>query len=63
MEETPQKWYIIKEETGTCEILSAEKIVNIEDTNTPQKWGPFNSINEAIASRVGLIRAGKCQPK
>lgn len=63
MEETPQKWYIIKQETGTCEILPEEKIPNTANPNTMQKWGPFDSINEAIASRVGLIRAGKCQPK
>ncbi|MEM8503438.1 MAG: DDE transposase family protein [Cyanobacteria bacterium P01_D01_bin.1] len=25
-------------------------------------WGPFETQNQAIAKRVGLIRAGKCQP-
>jgi len=28
----------------------------------PQTWGPFSSQEEAIARRVGLIRAGKCKP-
>jgi hypothetical protein len=27
-----------------------------------ERWGPFDSQQEAIARRVGLIRAGKCQP-
>ncbi|WP_442944889.1 hypothetical protein [Nostoc sp.] len=27
-----------------------------------EQWGPFSSPEEAIARRVGLIRAGKCQP-
>jgi hypothetical protein len=27
-----------------------------------KRWGPFASRDEAIARRVGLIRAGHCQP-
>ncbi|MEM6714570.1 MAG: hypothetical protein AAGD09_17225 [Cyanobacteria bacterium P01_F01_bin.56] len=27
-----------------------------------EKWGPYASQGDAIARRVGLIRAGKCQP-
>ncbi|MEB3338482.1 MAG: hypothetical protein VKJ46_13525 [Leptolyngbyaceae bacterium] len=50
-----QTWYIIKQPDGHCEI-----------SPTPQakleQWGPFDSQGEAIARRVGLIRAGKCQP-
>jgi hypothetical protein len=29
----------------------------------PKHWGPFSSREEAIAKRIGLIRAGKCQPQ
>ncbi|MEL6492086.1 MAG: DDE transposase family protein [Cyanobacteria bacterium J06634_6] len=68
-----ESWYIIKQPSGQCEILSTE-IVNASDCETdaalektpqdssPEKWGPFKSQNQAIAKRVGLIRAGKCQP-
>ena len=53
-----QNWYIVKQEDGTCEIVTAtEKPPNTES------WGQFDSQEEAIAKRVGLIRAGKCQPK
>jgi hypothetical protein len=54
-----QKWYILKQENGHCQIISSEK------EKTPaveQIWGPFDSQDEAIARRVGLIRAGKCKP-
>jgi len=54
-----QKWYIVKEENGKCKIVSASEALTFE----PKKsWGPFASQSEAIAARVGLIRAGKCQP-
>ncbi len=32
------------------------------EIETLQQWGPFETQNQAIAKRVGLIRAGKCQP-
>jgi hypothetical protein len=54
-----RKWFIVKEEAGTCSI------VEVEGESAPtdrQYWGPFASREEAIARRVGLIRAGKCQP-
>ena len=51
-----QNWYIVKEHEGHCNI--------IESVTMPSDpyWGPFSSQGEAIARRVGLIRAGKCQP-
>ncbi|MBD2056959.1 transposase [Oculatella sp. FACHB-28] len=55
-----EAWYIVKQSSGQCEILPhppAEK-----DLIGAEKWGPFASETEAIARRVGLIRAGKCQP-
>jgi hypothetical protein len=58
-----ETWYIVKHNHGHCEILSSEQ-VEAENSNLDiaEKWGPFASQDEAIARRVGLIRAGKCQP-
>ena len=53
------KWYIVKDKEGRCQIISAEQTQN-QDLN--HSWGPFDSQQDAIARRVGLIRAGKCQP-
>ncbi len=60
-------WYIVKQPSGACEILPAEQLAtqapdDAENSENPQQWGPFESRSEAIARRVGLIRAGKCQP-
>lgn len=57
-----QAWYIVKRSNEQCEIIPSEQA---EDKQTPdlvERWGPFNSQQEAIARRVGLIRAGKCKP-
>jgi hypothetical protein len=53
-----QKWYIVKRPVGHCEIVN-----NFEDSEVLEKWGPFDSQADAIARRIGLIRAGKCQPQ
>ena len=58
-----QSWYIVKCNQGKCEILPNEQVEGEkEGSDIVDKWGPFDSQNEAIARRVGLIRAGKCQP-
>jgi len=57
----PQTWYIVKQKTGNCKIVSREGESG-DDRLTIEMWGPFNSKEEAIARRVGLIRTGKCQP-
>jgi len=59
-------WYVIKRDDGHCEVLpkapeTAGTKVN-DNQVAPQCWGPFNSETAAIAHRIGLIRAGKCQP-
>ncbi|MFW9258203.1 DDE transposase family protein [Nostoc sp. CALU 546] len=56
-----QTWYIVKRSGGNCEIIASDQI---DDDNLEiiEQWGPLNSQEEAIARRVGLIRAGKCQP-
>ncbi|MGK7881083.1 MAG: hypothetical protein AB4060_13415 [Crocosphaera sp.] len=53
-------WYIIKTEKEQCKILELDSNQVPENTNN---WGPFSSKEEAIARRVGLIRAGKCKPQ
>lgn len=60
MSNSTEQWYIIKLSSGHCQILpaSAPEI----SSQSAKLWGPFNSKEQAIASRIGLIRAGKCQP-
>jgi len=60
-----QNWYIVKRSSGHCEIVPSAQLEDNGDNQpeTGEKWGPFTSQQEAIARRVGLIRAGKCQPQ
>ncbi len=51
-------WYIMKVADGTCQITADD----VDPTTVTTKWGPYASREEAIAKRIGLIRAGKCQP-
>ncbi|MEG3977089.1 DDE transposase family protein [Microcoleus sp. herbarium8] len=60
MTETP-KYYIVKRPAGNCEILPIAQIEE-QDPTIIDKWGPYDSAEDAIARRIGLIRAGKCQP-
>lgn len=53
-------WYVVKVENESCEIVAVE---NEQAPDAEQRWGPFASRSEAIARRVGLIRAQKCQPQ
>jgi hypothetical protein len=59
-------WYIVKQPTGRCEIVQMDSpqvgSPQASPASDEQTWGPFDSQGEAIARRVGLIRAGKCQP-
>lgn len=59
MSDTYPTWYIVKVAAGTCQVVTAAEAESLITTET---WGPFASPREAIAKRVGLIRAGKCQP-
>jgi len=61
MKDTSQKFYIIKKQEENCEILPSTEVEQKKDPSI-ETWGPFNSVEEAIARRVGLIRAGKCKP-
>ncbi|MGK7954813.1 MAG: hypothetical protein AB4063_06065 [Crocosphaera sp.] len=53
-------WYIIKTEKEQCQIVEIDAYQLPENKSY---WGPFSSKEEAIARRIGLIRAGKCQPQ
>ncbi len=57
-----QQWFICKRESGICEIVKSEDNDEEAIANSVESWGAFASQGEAIAKRVGLIRAGKCQP-
>lgn len=57
-----QTWYIVKRSAENCEIVPSEQLEN-DRQNIIEQWGPFTSLEDAIARRVGLIRAGKCQPQ
>lgn len=60
---TSQTFYIIKfNNDAPCQIVSSEQLKSQQNLEIKEKWGPFNSQQEAIAKRVGLIRTGKCQP-
>lgn len=60
MNDNSSAWYIVKQQDATCKIIEV-------DPSTPPTiephWGPFENQQQAIAKRVGLIRAGKCQPQ
>jgi hypothetical protein len=57
-----QTWYIVKRNNEQCEIIQ-DKDAEKQTSEIIERWGPFDSQQTAIARRVGLIRAGKCQPK
>ncbi|QLE55131.1 transposase [Nostoc sp. TCL26-01] len=57
-----QTWHIVKQNSGHCEIVTSDQIAE-SNVEIIEQWGPFDSHEEAIARRIGLIRAGKCQPQ
>lgn len=56
--ETSSNWYIVKLADDTCEIIQTQKKPQEQDC-----WGQYSTLPEALAKRVGLIRAKKCKPK
>lgn len=52
-------WYVVQLDNGQCDIL---KDAAGPESSGKNLWGPYASKQDAIARRVGLIRAGKCQP-
>jgi hypothetical protein len=69
-ESNPASWYIVKRSDGHCDIVPGNPAPanpkpptsDAEPIDSSEQWGPYDSQSEAIARRVGLIRAGKCQP-
>lgn len=57
-----QTWHIVKRPAGHCEIIPSSELTE-DNPEITEQWGPFDSDAEAKARRVGLIRAGKCQPQ
>ncbi len=60
-----EAWYVVKQDNSQCRILPANDLELEKTVDEPpalERWGPYGSQQEAIARRVGLIRAGKCQP-
>jgi hypothetical protein len=51
-------WYIVKNPDQSCAVTDDASLAE----TAAQKWGPYPTRDEAIAKRIGLIRAGKCQP-
>ncbi|MDZ7956494.1 MAG: DDE transposase family protein [Aulosira sp. DedQUE10] len=62
MTEKTEIWYIVKRPAGNCEIVP-DLVVGEAHPDIIEQWGPFTSQGDAIARRIGLIRAGKCQPQ
>ncbi len=63
-----ESWYIVKQASQQCEIMTETDLRALpqqdeSDKSKCAKWGPFETQNQAYAKRIGLIRAGKCQPK
>ncbi|MGV0025206.1 hypothetical protein [Phormidesmis priestleyi] len=62
----PEAWYVVKQMDGHCKVVPASEVVVSDEPSAEatqaEQWGPFKSQGEAIARRVGLIRAGKCKP-
>lgn len=61
-EDAQTRWYIVQTEQGQCQIVTEADLATMKSGDDTKSWGPFASQGEAIARRVGLIRAGKCQP-
>lgn len=54
------QWYVVRQPAGQCTIC--DRCPEGEAETSETYWGPFASQADAIARRVGLIRAGQCQP-
>lgn len=57
-----QSWYIVKQSDGHCDIIPSDRTTQEQNSELQERWGPFTTQEEAFARRIGLIRAGKCQP-
>jgi hypothetical protein len=63
MSNADETWYVVKQPDGHCAVTAQPPAApQASNPDNLMVWGPFASQSEAIARRVGLIRAGKCQP-
>ena len=62
MSDRNNSWYIVKQENGTCEVVQLNPAAKTPEQSKKLQWGGFDSEQEAIAKKIGLIRAGKCKP-
>ena len=68
MSSNDNSWYVVKQEDGTCKVIeieieqSAKTPEQSSKSHLKSQWGGFASKQEAIAKKIGLIRAGKCKP-
>ena len=61
MKNNRQFWYVVQQSNGTCQVSGfATKQIK---TPEQKQWGAYGSEQEAIAKKIGLIRAGQCQPE
>ena len=64
MSDIKQFWYIVQQEDNTCKVVSfAKQQQTSTESSHKSQWGSFESEQEAIAKKIGLIRAGKCKPE
>lgn len=69
MAESPPQWYILQQPDGYCTLQATQSDADgkpiAPEPVTPvlRRWGPYSTQAEAMAKRVGLIRAGYCQPR
>lgn len=69
MADTSCQWYILQQPDGHCTIAAVPTEPSGNPITPPlpdpalKRWGPYPSQAAAIAKRVGLIRAGHCQPQ
>ena len=59
MSAAKQSWYIVKQSDDTCKVITSDLLPK---NPTQKQWGEFVSEQEAIAKKIGLIRAGQCKP-
>ncbi|HEY9818285.1 MAG TPA: hypothetical protein V6D20_21135 [Candidatus Obscuribacterales bacterium] len=64
MPSQPDTWYIVQQPDGQCDITDTQPADSSSPASQPPKqWGPYASQAEAIAHRIGLIRASHCRPR
>ena len=56
-------WYIVQQADGTCAVVNYADQEPTPETSSANHWGAFATEQEAIAKKIGLIRAGKCKPQ